>query len=98
VYNTRRELRYGLVFYRNQKVSSYNEQDIPLSEHLLIAKAGSRPEFEPLLNGRQVARLGQFPAQHVEYYLVSAAHSQRAAQIPSRIPPEQAAGAPPQQR
>jgi 4-amino-4-deoxy-L-arabinose transferase-like glycosyltransferase len=98
VYNTRRELRYGLVFYRNQKISSYNEQDIPLSEHLLIAKAGSRPEFEPLLNGRQVARLGQFPAQHVEYYLVSAAHSQRAAQIPSRIPPEQAAGAPPQQR
>jgi 4-amino-4-deoxy-L-arabinose transferase-like glycosyltransferase len=73
VYNAKRELRYGLVFYRNEKISSYNEKDIPIFQHLLIAKAGSRPEFAPLLKGREFVPAGSFPAQHLEYYWVSAA-------------------------
>jgi hypothetical protein len=73
VYNAKRELRYGLGFYRNQKISSYNEKDIPAFQHLLIAKAGSRAEVEPLLHGRRIAPAGSFPAQHLEYYWVAAA-------------------------
>jgi hypothetical protein len=80
VYNAKRELRYGLVFYRNEKISSYNEKDIPIFQHLLIAKGGSRPEFAPLLKGREFVPAGGFPAQHLEYYWVSAAKS--AAQKP----------------
>jgi hypothetical protein len=95
VYNARRELRYGLVFYRNQKVSSYNEKDIPFSEHLLIAKAGSRAEFEPLLKGRQVARIGQFPAQHVEYFLVSAVPRQSTEQTQAAVSATHPQAAPP---
>jgi 4-amino-4-deoxy-L-arabinose transferase-like glycosyltransferase len=78
VYNAKRELRYGLGFYRNQKISSYNEKEIPVFQHLLIAKAGSRPEFEPLLKGRQFIPAGKFPAQHLEYYWVSAATASQA--------------------
>jgi 4-amino-4-deoxy-L-arabinose transferase-like glycosyltransferase len=78
VYNAKRELRYGLGFYRNQKISSYNEKEIPVFQHLLVAKAGSRPEFEPLLKGRQFVPAGKFPAQHLEYYWVSAATASQA--------------------
>ncbi|MCU1305951.1 MAG: Melittin resistance protein PqaB [Acidobacteriaceae bacterium] len=78
VYNAKRELRFGLGFYRNQKISSYNEKEIPVFQHLLIAKAGSRPEFEPLLKGRQFVPAGKFPAQHLEYYWVSAATASQA--------------------
>jgi hypothetical protein len=72
VFDAKRELRYGLEFYRNQTVSSYNENEIPFAEHLLIAKQGTRPEFEKLLDGRKVEHIGGFPPQHVEYYIVSA--------------------------
>ncbi|MCU1286489.1 MAG: Melittin resistance protein PqaB [Acidobacteriales bacterium] len=81
VYNAKRELRYGLGFYRNQKISSYNEKDIPVFQHLLIAKTGSRAEFEPLLAGRRIAPAGGFPAQHLEYYWVGAV-SQSATELP----------------
>jgi 4-amino-4-deoxy-L-arabinose transferase-like glycosyltransferase len=88
VYNAKRELRYGLGFYRNQKVSSYNDKEIPVFQHLLIAKAGSRPEFEQLLKGRQFVPAGKFPAQHLEYYWVSAAMpSQANASGPAAAPP-----------
>jgi hypothetical protein len=72
VFNAKRELRFGLEFYRNQRVSSYNENEVPFAEHLLIAREGTLPQFERLLDGRKVQRIGGFPAQHVEYYLVSA--------------------------
>jgi hypothetical protein len=72
VFNAKRELRYGLEFYRNQSVSSYNENEVPFAEHLLIAREGTRPQFEKLLPGRKIERVGGFPLQHVDYYVVSA--------------------------
>ncbi len=72
VFDAKRELRYGLEFYRNQTVSSYNENEIPFAEHLLIAKEGTRMQFEKLLDGRKVEHVGGFAPQHIEYYLVSA--------------------------
>jgi 4-amino-4-deoxy-L-arabinose transferase-like glycosyltransferase len=81
VYNVRRDLRYGLAFYRNQKVFSYNpEQDnlehlgeftVPTVGHVLVARQGSRPELEKVLHGRQISLLGAFPAHKVEYFWVS---------------------------
>ena len=71
VFNAKRELRYGLEFYRNQSVSSYNDNEVPFAEHLLIAREGTKPQFEKLLPGRKIQRVGGFPMQHVEYYIVS---------------------------
>ena len=72
VFDVKRELWFGLEFYRNQKVSSYNENEVPFAEHLLIAKQGTRPQFEKLLDGRKIERIGGFAPQHVDYYVVSA--------------------------
>jgi hypothetical protein len=73
VFDVRRELRYGLNFYRNEPIPSYNDNEIPASAHLLIAKAGSLPKLSFLLRGRQLLLLGGFPAQGLQYYAVSAA-------------------------
>ena len=72
VFDAKRELRYGLEFYRNQTVSSYNENEIPFVEHLLIAKEGTRAQFEKLLDGRTAKYIGSFAPQHIDYYIVSA--------------------------
>ena len=42
VMDVRRDLRYGLNFYRNQKIFSYNENEVPAVEHLLVACAESK--------------------------------------------------------
>jgi 4-amino-4-deoxy-L-arabinose transferase-like glycosyltransferase len=81
VFNVRRDLRYGLAFYRNQKVFNYEpEQDnlehlgeftVPTVGHVLVARQGSRPELERVLHGREMSLLGSFPAQKIEYYWVA---------------------------
>jgi 4-amino-4-deoxy-L-arabinose transferase-like glycosyltransferase len=91
VFDARRELRYGLNFYRNQPIPSYNDGEIPTSAHLLIAKAGSLPRLSFLLRGRQLLLLGGFPEQNLQYFAVSAAGSlNRQGQLPpsdrSKVP------------
>jgi hypothetical protein len=53
-------------------VSSYNDGEVPFAEHLLIAREGTREQFEKLLKGRKIQPIGGFPSQHVDYYIVSA--------------------------
>lgn len=73
VFEARRDLRYGLEFYRNQSVQAYDEGGPPAAAHLLVARSGSREQFEPLLKGRRVVQLGGFAPQKLEYFLVEAA-------------------------
>jgi hypothetical protein len=63
-------MRYGLAFYRNQKVFSYEEEPVPVTEHLLITGTGDDAELKKLLAGRRVSFLGRFPAQKLDYYWV----------------------------
>ena len=70
VYHVKREMRYGLAFYRNQKVFSYDEEPVPVTEHLLITGTGDNAELKKLLEGRRVSFLGRFPAQKLDYYWV----------------------------
>lgn len=71
VFDVRRELRYGLNFYRNQPISTYNTNEIPASDHLLVARAGSGEALRARAPGRRFSRVGQFRAQHLEYFWVS---------------------------
>ena len=73
VFKVRRDLRYGMGFYRDQKIASYDESDIPNGEHILIAHAGTQPELQSILRSRRTKLLGEFPAQHVEFFWVTAA-------------------------
>jgi hypothetical protein len=73
VYHVRRELEYGLTFYRNQLTFNYDWGSVPPEEHLLVAPENSQPEIAKLVAGRRVSYLGHYAPQHVDYYWVAAA-------------------------
>ncbi len=72
VYHVRRELEYGLTFYRNQLTFNYDWGSVPQEEHLLVAPENSQVEIAKLVAGRRVSYLGHYAAQHVDYYWVAA--------------------------
>jgi 4-amino-4-deoxy-L-arabinose transferase-like glycosyltransferase len=72
VFRTRRETEFGLAFYRNQTIDRYENGQIPQTEHLVVAPAGSREDLIKQLGGRRVLYLGTFASQRVDYYWVSA--------------------------
>ena len=73
VYHVRREVEYGLTFYRNQLTFNYDWGSVPPEEHLLVAPENSLPAIVKLVAGRRVSYLGHYAAQHVDYYWVAAA-------------------------
>ena len=72
VFGVSRETEYDLAFYRNQLIERYELSQIPNGEHLLVATEGSQPQIARIAGDRRVSRLGNFPAQHLEYFWVSA--------------------------
>jgi len=85
VYDVPRALEYGLAFYRNQPISSYERNEIPSTAHLVVATSGSQRELEYRLPGRSVtrwcpsrSRVCGFPWQHLDFYVVSGAPSGQA--------------------
>ena len=73
VYHVRRELEYGLTFYRNQLTFNYDWGSVPQEEHLLVAPENSQSEIAKLVPGRRVSYLGHYAAQHVDYFWIAAA-------------------------
>ena len=73
VYHVRRELEYGLTFYRNQLTLNYDWGTVPQQEHFLVAPENSQVEVTRLAAGRRVSYLGHYPAQHLDYFWVAAA-------------------------
>jgi 4-amino-4-deoxy-L-arabinose transferase-like glycosyltransferase len=73
VYRVRRELEYGLTFYRNRLTFNYDWGSVPSEEHLLVAPENSQAAIAKLVAGRRVSYLGHYAAQHVDYYWVAAA-------------------------
>jgi len=77
VYQVRRELEYGLTFYRNQVTFNYEWGRVPAGEHLLVAPENSQLEIAQRVAGRRVSYLGHYPAQHLDYFWISAAATAR---------------------
>jgi len=75
VYHIRRELEYGLTFYRNQLSFNYDWGRVLPEEHLLVAPENSQAAIEKLVAGRRVSYLGHYAPQHVDYFWVAAAPS-----------------------
>ena len=74
VFNARRELRYGLTFYRNQNVFSYDEGTIPVVGHVLVARFTDQhpeEELERKLPRRKLLKLGSFKPQKLDLFWVS---------------------------
>jgi 4-amino-4-deoxy-L-arabinose transferase-like glycosyltransferase len=73
VYHVRRELEYGLTFYRNSLTFNYDWGSVPREEHLVVAPENSQVDIAKLVAGRRVSYLGHYAPQHVDYFWVAAA-------------------------
>jgi 4-amino-4-deoxy-L-arabinose transferase-like glycosyltransferase len=86
VFHVKRDIAYGLNFYRNQPVAYYgfdgpidmppkipHGEKVPLEQHIVIGRQGSYQEIKEQVGPRTVVSVGDFPSQHLEFFLVSAA-------------------------
>jgi hypothetical protein len=80
VFRVRRDMEYGLAFYRNHEVANYQETGVPSEQHLLVARVTGRngsdlhtaAALEEYLEGRHYEELFSWPEQGLEVYLVGA--------------------------
>jgi 4-amino-4-deoxy-L-arabinose transferase-like glycosyltransferase len=80
VFHVRRDVEFGLAFYRNNEMVNYDEDGVPDEQHLLVARVMGRHgvdldtqmALEELLEGRQYQQLFSWPEQGLEIYLVGA--------------------------
>jgi 4-amino-4-deoxy-L-arabinose transferase-like glycosyltransferase len=80
VFHVRRDVEFGLGFYRDREVVNYDESGVPDEQHLLVARVQGRHgvdldtqmALEELLDGRQYQQLFSWPEQGLEIYLVGA--------------------------
>jgi 4-amino-4-deoxy-L-arabinose transferase-like glycosyltransferase len=72
VYRVRRDVEYGLSFYRNHPVTNYEPDGIPPGEHILITREIYVGQLRTLLAGRSYQPLFSYPAQNLAVYQVFA--------------------------
>jgi 4-amino-4-deoxy-L-arabinose transferase-like glycosyltransferase len=72
VYKVRRDMEYGLSFYRNRLVDNYEQDGIPAAEHILITRETYAVQLPTLLAGRSYQPLFSYPAQGLAVYQVFA--------------------------
>jgi len=70
--SVRRDIDYGLAFYRNQPMIHYAADGIPAAEHILVIRASEVPELDQLLAGRMYKPLFLYESQGLEVYKVYA--------------------------
>jgi hypothetical protein len=66
----RRDLVYGLAFYRDQKVVSYPADGVPAGEHLVVFPTRDEPLLENYLKGRLTQPLLLYQSQGLSVYKV----------------------------
>ena len=80
VFRVRRDVEYGLSFYRNHEVSNYESDGVPAEQHLLVARMTGKngvdlhttQALEQYLEGRPYEPLFAWPEQGLEIFLVGA--------------------------
>jgi 4-amino-4-deoxy-L-arabinose transferase-like glycosyltransferase len=72
VQDVKRDMVYGLAFYRNEQPIDYGEDGVPAGEHLLVVPAKDTPALEPLLAGRVYQQIIEYPARGLQVYKVYA--------------------------
>ncbi len=78
VFHVRRDIEYGLSFYRNRQVVNYEESGVPDGQHILVVRVQGRhgsdlqtqADLEEYLEGRRYEQLFNWPEQGLEVYLV----------------------------
>jgi 4-amino-4-deoxy-L-arabinose transferase-like glycosyltransferase len=72
VLRVRRDMEYGLSFYRDKRVLDYEKDGVPGQAHILVVRDIALPELRTLLATRSYHPVLAYPAQHVSVYQVDA--------------------------
>ncbi len=76
VFRVRRDIEYGLSFYRNREVENYEQDGVPDEQHLLVVRvtgkqaAETQAALDEYLEGRHYEPLFAWPEQGLMVYLV----------------------------
>ena len=78
VFRVRRDMEYGLAFYRNHEVANYEAVGVPPEEHILGARVtgkggrdlGTPAALSEYLEGRHYEQIFAWPEQELVVYLV----------------------------
>ena len=78
VFRVRRDMEYGLSFYRNHEVVNYEQSGVPDGQHLLVVRVAGRggtdlhspAALDEYLEGRHYEQLFTYPEQNLVVYLV----------------------------
>jgi 4-amino-4-deoxy-L-arabinose transferase-like glycosyltransferase len=78
VFNVRRDVEYGLAFYRNREVVNYRQSGVPDEQHILVVRVAGRKgvdlhapaDLEEYLAGRHYEQLFTWPEQSLVVYMV----------------------------
>ncbi len=70
LYQVNRLREYGLEFYLNRPAQKYEEGNIPLAAHVVVAAQGTQSQVARLVPGRRVSYLTSIPAQKLDLYWV----------------------------
>jgi 4-amino-4-deoxy-L-arabinose transferase-like glycosyltransferase len=78
VFRVRRDVEYGLSFYRNHEVVNYEQDGVPDGQHLLVVRVTGRngvdlhtlPDLDEYLEGRHYEQLFTWPEQGLVVYMV----------------------------
>jgi 4-amino-4-deoxy-L-arabinose transferase-like glycosyltransferase len=78
VFNVRRDVEYGLAFYRNREVVNYKQSGVPDEEHILVVRVAGRKgvdlhapaDLEEYLADRHYEQLFTWPEQSLVVYMV----------------------------
>jgi 4-amino-4-deoxy-L-arabinose transferase-like glycosyltransferase len=69
-YGVRRDLVYGIAFYRNAEVLNYATDGVPDAAHVLVIPTHDAPMLDHLLAGRVYQQIFLYPTQGLSVYQV----------------------------
>ncbi|MGH9585465.1 MAG: ArnT family glycosyltransferase [Acidobacteriaceae bacterium] len=72
VYDVRRDVEFGLSFYRDKRVDDYERDGIPDARHILVIREAAIGRLSEMLKGRTYEPLFAYPAQDLIVYSVAA--------------------------
>ncbi|QNI38657.1 glycosyltransferase family 39 protein [Edaphobacter sp. 4G125] len=72
VESVRRDIDYGIAFYRNEPTIHYSQGGVPKEEHLLVIRTSDTAALEHYLAGRVYTPLFLYDSQGLEVYRVAA--------------------------
>jgi 4-amino-4-deoxy-L-arabinose transferase-like glycosyltransferase len=68
----KRDMDYGLAFYRNERLVHYDQDGVPDAEHILVVRANDTESLDRFLAGRLYEPLFLYESQGLEVYKVMA--------------------------